>query len=395
MKVLHVLYQSIPNTAGSSIRSRDILNSQLREGVRPIVITSPFQPPFVKDSIKEDLDGITYYRTYFGNHGEIVSENKTPFFTQILKIMRFFSFVISVYKIVKEEKPDIIHAHAMFFCAFAAKISSVILKVPMIYEVRSLWEERYKRRNFFTNLIFSIITFIETLAMYLSDELIVINQSLKNEISSRLLLKKKKIHIIENAINIEKIKVKKSGVKRLKVFAYVGSISPIEGLDLLVQAFINLHKLGFRNKLVFFGDGIYLRKLKLMARGDDLIVFKGSFSPDIAADIYSEIDIVVNPRKKTYLTDSVTPLKPLEAMAYEKIIMASNVGGMKELIKHNFNGILFDSDSVISIESAVQKILKRKDLEIIIKQAKDFIISNRSWVQNAKKYKLIYSNLYA
>ena len=75
MKVLHVLYQSIPNTAGSSIRSRDILNSQLREGLRPIAITSPFQPPFVKGSIKEDLDGITYYRTYFGNHDEIVSEN--------------------------------------------------------------------------------------------------------------------------------------------------------------------------------------------------------------------------------------------------------------------------------------------------------------------------------
>ena len=395
MKVLHVLYQSIPNTAGSSIRSRDILNSQLREGLSPIVITSPFQPPIEKESIKEDLDGITYYRTYLGNHDEIVSENKTPFFTQIFKIMRFFSFVISVYKIVKEEKPDIIHAHAMFFCAFAAKISSVILNVPMIYEVRSLWEERYKGRNFFTNLIFSVITFIETLAMCLSDELIVINKSLKNEISSRLLLKNKKIHIIENAINIDKIKIKKSGVRQLKVFAYVGSISPIEGLDLLVQAFINLHKLGFKNKLIFFGDGIYLRKLKLMARDDELIIFKGSFSPDITADIYSEIDIVVNPRKKTYLTDSVTPLKPLEAMAYEKIIMASNVGGMNELIKHNVNGILFDSDSVISIESAVQKILKRKDLEIIINQAKDFIISNRTWEQNAKKYKLIYSNLYA
>tara|TARA_B100000927_G_scaffold108089_1_gene87392 strand:+ start:12156 stop:13343 length:1188 start_codon:yes stop_codon:yes gene_type:complete len=395
MKILHILYQSIPNTSGSSIRSRDIISSQKRIGIEPIVVTSPFQNPVKKNCKKEEIDGIVYYRTFRDNYDEVVSERKTPFYKQIIKMGRFFSFVIDIYKIVKKEKPDVLHAHAVFFCAFAAKISSVIFRVPVIYEVRSLWEERYKQKNFFSKVIFSFITFLETLAMNFVDQLVVINKSLKNEISSRLLLKKKKIHIIENAINIDKIKIKKSRVRRLEVFAYVGSISPIEGLDLLVQAFINLHKLGFRNKLIFFGDGIYLKKLKLMARDDDLIIFKGSFSPDIAADIYSEIDIVVNPRKKTYLTDSVTPLKPLEAMAYEKLIMASNVGGMKELIKHNFNGILFDSDSVISIESAVQKILKREDLEIIIKQAKDFIISNRTWEQNAKEYKLIYSNLYA
>ena len=45
MKVLHILYQSLPNISGSSIRSRDILNNQLKIGIKPIVITSPFQNP--------------------------------------------------------------------------------------------------------------------------------------------------------------------------------------------------------------------------------------------------------------------------------------------------------------------------------------------------------------
>ena len=45
MKILHILYQSIPNTAGSSIRSRDLIDAQLKLGLTPIVITSPFQPP--------------------------------------------------------------------------------------------------------------------------------------------------------------------------------------------------------------------------------------------------------------------------------------------------------------------------------------------------------------
>ena len=53
MKVLHVLYQSLPNSAGSSIRSRDILNNQLKIGLNPVVITSPFQPPFEKGKLME------------------------------------------------------------------------------------------------------------------------------------------------------------------------------------------------------------------------------------------------------------------------------------------------------------------------------------------------------
>ena len=68
--------------------------------------------------------------------------------------------------------------------------------------------------------------------------------------------------------------------------------------------------------------------------------------------------MIVNPRKKSYLTDTVTPLKPLEAMAYKKLIIASDVGGMKELIEDGENGILFESESVYELEKVIYKISK-------------------------------------
>ena len=148
MKVLHILYQSLPNTSGSSIRSRDILSNQLKLGVQPVVITSPFQNASDNSSSIEEIDGIKYYRT-FSNASEIVSEGKSSFLLQIKKLLRIVNFSVQVYKVSKKEKVDLIHAHAMFFCAISGKIASLFLKKPMLYEVRSLWEERYKKNSFF------------------------------------------------------------------------------------------------------------------------------------------------------------------------------------------------------------------------------------------------------
>mgnify|MGYP005706954453 FL=1 len=92
MKVLHVLYQSLPNSAGSSIRSRDIVNNQLKMGLNPVIITSPFQQSFEKGKLKETNSGITYYRT-FSNENEVVSEKKTGFLTQIRKLFRIINFL--------------------------------------------------------------------------------------------------------------------------------------------------------------------------------------------------------------------------------------------------------------------------------------------------------------
>ena len=71
-----------------------------------------------------------------------------------------------------------------------------------------------------------------------------------------------------------------------------------------------------------------------------------SFNQTQISEVYSTIDVVINPRISNYLTNSVTPLKPLEAMAYKKLVLASDVGGMKELIEHNKTGYIFKSGSI-------------------------------------------------
>ncbi len=388
MKVLHILYQSLPNTSGSSIRSRDILSNQLKLGVQPVVITSPFQNASDNSSSIEEIDGIKYYRT-FSNASEIVSEGKSSFLLQIKKLLRIVNFSVQVYKVSKKEKVDLIHAHAMFFCAISGKIASLFLKKPMLYEVRSLWEERYKKNSFFNYLIFSFITFLETLSMFLADHIITINQNLKTELQKRLLLIGKKITLVENAVDLDRVKDSKFKRSQL-VFGYIGTLSPIEGLDLLISAFNNLQ---ITNKLLVFGDGIEFEKLKKLSNGNSNIEFKGKVLNIDIANAYDEIDVIVNPRKSSYLTNSVTPLKTLEAMAYKKLVVASDVGGMKELINDGENGVLFKSDSIDELEKIILKIIKRKDLKEIIENAHNYIVKKRNWLENVKLYNALYCQL--
>ena len=387
MKVLHILYQSLPNISGSSIRSRDILNNQLKIGIEPIVITSPFQNPKRNGSV-EEIDGIKYYRT-FSNNNELVNENTSSIFLQIKKFFRIISFTLKVYEVAKKEQVDIIHAHAMFFCAIAGKITSISLNKPLIYEVRSLWEERFKKNNLFNYLICSFITFLETFCMFLADHILAINQNLKIELQNRLILKKRKITVVENAVDLDQVIDSKFNRSEL-VFGYIGNLSPIEGLDLLIKAFNNLD---LSNKLLIFGNGIEFENLKRLSAGNKNIIFKGKVSNSEIFKAYDQIDIIVNPRKSSYLTNSVTPLKTLEAMAYKKLVLASDVGGMKELIKDGKTGILFKSESPTRLEKALKEILVRNDLNEIIDNSYEYIHKQRNWYHNAKLYKKLYSNL--
>ena len=388
MKVLHILYQSLPNISGSSIRSRDILNNQLKIGVKPIVVTSPFQNPKTNGKSFEEIDGIKYYRT-FSNNNELVKENESSFFIQIKKFFRIISFSIKVYRIAKKEKIDVIHAHAMFFCAIAGKITSIILNKPLIYEVRSLWEERFKRTSFLNYLIFSFLTFLETFCMFLADHIVAINQNLKIELQSRLILKKRKITVVKNAVDLDRIITSKK-IRNELVFGYIGTLSPIEGLDILIEAFNNLD---LSNKLLIFGDGIELENLKKLSASNSNIIFQGKISSSEILKAYNQIDIIVNPRKSSYLTNSVTPLKTIEAMAHKKLVIASDVGGMKELINDDQTGILFKSGDLFELEKALLKVLERNDLNSIVDNAYNYIYKQRNWYHNAKLYKKLYSEL--
>jgi glycogen(starch) synthase len=405
LNVVHVLYQSIPNISGSSTRSYDIVSSQIKIGLKPTILTSPFQQGKNVMYGYEIIEGVNYYRTYNNNKNQEVSETGNKFIKRIFKLFSVFGFYSKIKKVALENKADIIHSHAMFFCGIPSFFVARKLNIPHVYEVRSLWEERKKDANsksLFVKLEYKVLRFLETYTMKKSNHVIAINENLRLDIIKRG-INPKKISVIPNAVNIDFIESQKTkkNDKSINdssfVIGYIGSISPIEGLDNLVKVVKRLNAKNNDIKLFIYGSGKEdeITKLRGVISEDNNIQLKGSI---VRADIYkayNEVSIIVNPRVKSKLTDSVTPLKPLEAMGFEKIVIASDVGGMKELIENNKTGFLYPSEDIQALEDVIEKVhkLKENDLLEIKSNALKYVREHRSWDANAKLYYSIYRKL--
>ena len=300
---------------------------------------------------------------------------------------------------------DVIHAHAMFFCAIPAVIIGKKLNVPVVYEIRSLWEERNKEKfkgSMSARLQYRVIRIIESYSMKKSSAVVVINKGLQENLIDRG-IDEEKITIVQNGVNIkfienQKLKFTKSTNPEYLNIGYIGSLSPIEGLDNLINIVIKMNQKATHSKkirLLIYGSGVYKEILVRIAKNDENIQFKGSLKREDIYKAYEEIDVIVNPRIKSKLTDSVTPLKPLEAMCFEKPVIASNVGGMKELIDHNVTGFLFDAERPAEINQLLNSFvgLSEKKLEKVVSEALEYVKNERSWDSNALIYKKVYSGL--
>jgi glycogen(starch) synthase len=400
MRILHVLYQSEPNISGSSTRTKDILINQNNIGITPVAITSPFQRGFEINNGVEILDGIKFYRTYSGVRNEEVKEDANGFYTKIRKFLRILSFRKNILKVVALEKPDIIHAHAMFFCALPSIRIGHQIGIPVVYEIRSLWEERRKDSapyNIIRKLEFAILRNLETYCMKRATHVVAINESLKKEIVNRG-ISPDKITVVGNAVDIDFINSQKEKCKSNLTneinFGYIGSISPIEGLSSLVKLF--KEKLtGY--KLMIYGNGKESEIKKLVDEINDSynIHYYGAINRNEVYKAYENIDVIVNPRVKLKITDSVTPLKPLEAMAFGKVVIASDVGGMRELIENNITGLMFEADNSLDLEKCLLRVadMSNSEREMMKSNAIDYINKNRLWASNAELYRKLYQRI--
>lgn len=399
MRVLHVLYSSLPSSKGGDIRSRDIVQAQRSVGLDVCVISSPFQPPQSAGVAQEVIGEVVYHRTYNPEAGLDISEKDRGLVYKLKKVFQIFPFIKRVVEVARKSKSNVIHGHSTFFCGVSAWVASRFVGAVCVYEVRSLWEQRSAMTNpsLKSQLIAWCIKSVETLSMKLADHVVVISEGLKREVLGRG-ISASKISVIGNAVALESIKDKGVTLEKKSsdelVFAYVGNVSDIEGLDLLVHAVRQLRAEGWRNPVHVYGAGPALEGLKRDATDVHGVEFLGSFSPADVECVYGRIDVIVNPRKRSPLTDKVTPLKPLEAMGHKKLALVSSVEGMLELVRDGETGIVAEADSAKSLADKMRYITANREvMSSLVLRAYDFVERNRSWRNNAEKYKVIYEGL--
>ena len=152
-------------------------------------------------------------------------------------------------------------------------------------------------------------------------------------------------------------------------------------------------------RILLVGGGVQENALKQLAMDlgiADKVIFTGRVPHGQVQRYYDLVDIFVYPRLSMRLTELVTPLKPLEAMAQGRLVIASGVGGHKELIKHGETGYLFDAGNAQALSNTVINMLKqRENWPAFHAAARRFVETERNWPISVARYQAVYAQVTA
>jgi glycogen(starch) synthase len=150
-------------------------------------------------------------------------------------------------------------------------------------------------------------------------------------------------------------------------------------------------------RLLLVGGGPAEAQLRKQAEASSVahaIRFVGRVPHEEVERYYALTDVLCYPRKMMRLTDLVTPLKPLEAMAQGKLVAASNVGGHRELIVDGVTGTLFAPDSPQALAAALSGLFaNRAGWPERRETARSFVRARHDWAVNAERYLRVYQPL--
>jgi PEP-CTERM/exosortase A-associated glycosyltransferase len=398
IKVLHILDHSIPLHSGYTFRTRSILAIQNQMGINTAMITSckHARNSACTEAI-EHVDGLTFYRTYPTYLSKFPGANQLDV---VLTLKRRLESVIA------RERPDILHAHSPCLNGLAALHMGKKHGIPVLYEMRASWEDAAVSHGTCVenDLRYRISRTLETYVLKHSNHITTICEGLKGDIQVRG-ISPEKITIIPNAVDIDQFQpiteketaiLTKLGLEGKKIFGFIGSFYEYEGLELLIKAIPALKNDCPDLHLLLVGGGQAENKLKTMVTQLDLtdhVTFTGRVNHKEVMSYYSIIDLLVYPRLSMRLTDLVTPLKPLEAMAVGIPCLASDVGGHKELIINQKDGLLFKAGDMDSLISQLKLAYKMSDFRSIIQNGLNKVNTERNWNVSAAPYKSIYTTL--
>jgi len=401
MKILHVLDHSIPLHSGYTFRTRSILKEQVYLGWETYHVTSPKHSIETKSDIEEEMiDGLYFYRTQMPK-GVL---SRIPVVNQWVIVRALKRRLIAL---VNKIKPDVLHAHSPSLNGQAAVSVGKKMGIPVVYEVRAFWEDAAVDHGTTTenSLRYGITKAMETSVLKHADAVTTICDGLRKDIISRGIAAKK-ITVIANAVNMDtfvKIKEKNSslenelGLKNKTVLGFIGSYYAYEGLPLLLQAFSLIQKENKDIRIILVGGGPQEKNLKALAIElgiSDKVIFTGRVPHEAVQKYYSIVDLLVYPRFSMRLTELVTPLKPIEAMAQNKLVLASDVGGHKEIIEDGKNGFLFAAGDSEHLAERIIEILKMSGSWNNIKEnAFEYVEEYRTWPNSVAHYKKVYQTI--
>src|SRR5512139_378139 len=395
MRILHVLDHSLPLQSGYTFRTRAIVKAQLAMGWEVACLTGARHARAGSDP--ETVDGITFYRTPAPLQGP----------SPLREWREINALKGRLGRLVAEWKPDQLHVHSPVLNALAALRVAKRHRIPLLYEIRAFWEDAAVGNGTGTegSARYRLTRMLETWAAQQADAVAVICEGLRSDMVARGIAADK-ILVAPNGVDLtlfgtpvpgDAALVARLGLTGADVVGFIGSFYDYEGLDDLIAAMPSLLAKRPAAHLLLVGGGPVETNLRAQAAASpaaDRIHFIGRVPHEEVELYYALIDILAYPRKAMRLTELVTPLKPLEAMAQRKLVVASNVGGHRELIEDGVTGSLFPAGNPAALADALDVLFARRgEWEQRRDVARRFVERDRNWSSNICRYIPAYQKL--
>jgi glycosyltransferase involved in cell wall biosynthesis len=395
MKILHLTSQFFPEYSGSSVRLYHLL-SRLPFEVDIIVNNKTIDGEYVALP-KEKFGNVNVHRISLEPNG-ICSQ--LPF--------RYFYHLAArsnVKRLISREKEiDIIHAHGTWVTTGeAAMESSKKLKIPFICEIHA------RRKDYFSGLYkYLRSTYAEYKTrqiLHSSSHIITLTYAMKNWIQRYYKVDNKKITVVPNGVDVQTFRPKseyeekakevrgKLGADNRKIVMYSGYMDTLNGITDLAQFVPEIiHKMQ-DICFLFVGYGPERdRVLSLSQRYPRNVKFLSPVSHNKMPIYYQMCDLFLIPRPSTISTETLIPLKILEAMAMQKPVLASNVGGITEVIRHRENGYLFEKGDMGSLKQVLMHVLDN-DYSQVCRKARKTVVTKYRWEKSVAALREIYQQL--
>ena len=400
MKILHVLDHSLPLHSGYTFRTAAILTEQRRRGWETVHLTSPKQG--ASEALTEQAGGFEFHRTPY-SPGWL---SRVPMGWPLDEMRATESALTDL---ARQTRPDVLHAHSPALNAWPALRVGRRLGIPVVYEVRAFWEDAAVDLGTSSEggIRYRLTRQLETSALRRVDAVTTICEGLRADIVARG-VPADRVTVIPNAVDTRRFQLitrkdeallGELGLQGCEVIGFCGSFYAYEGLELLIDALPSMVAARPTIKVLLVGGGPQEQALRAQVERmglNDRVVFTGRV-PNAQIDrYYSLIDVLAYPRHRIRLTDLVTPLKPLEAMAQGRLLVTSDIGGHRELIEHGRTGMLFAPDDATSLAQAVLRLLGDPELQrALIAQGRAFVETQRNWPASVARYDAVYARLLA
>lgn len=204
------------------------------------------------------------------------------------------------------------------------------------------------------------------------------------------IISRARIHVSPLGYNMERAEVgrHKTNSDYMR-FGHIGSLVPWKGVHVLIEAFNQLSP-DHQARLFIYGDSqadsSYVQRLRQMAADNPHILFKGRFNNSEIGHILKEIDVVVVPS----LWYENTPFAILGAFAAKTPVIATNLGGLTEVVQHEVNGLVFNPGDVSDLARQMRRSIEEPTL---VSRLKGRIAPVRSVRDEVEELEAVYARV--